>query len=194
MARFEMKVRRMKTGETMIATLDSFEDALEFLRERPDFLEVVSVLSDTSAADRGRLRDAMRPYSDEERALKDEIAAKHDAAIAEQMRKEMQEAQGLAEKAMLDAIAADPNRPMSVRWEITEGYSVADPNDPREINDDVKRAIEEWVAERNTWIADRGQFVGEATVQVYPLAPPEGEGRVLQGGQFAARVRDPNLN
>lgn len=194
MAHFEMKVRRMKTGETMIATLDSFEDALAFLRERPDFLEVVSVLSDTSAADRGRLRDAMRPYSDEERALKDEFAAKHDAAVAEQMRKEMQEAQVLADKAMRDAIAADPNRPMAVRWEIDEGYSVADPNDPREINDDVKRAIEAWVAERNTWIADRGQFVGEATVQVYPLDPPEGEARVLQGGQFAARLRDPKLN
>lgn len=184
----------MKTGETMIATLDSFEDALEFLRERPEFLEIVSVLSDTSAADRGRLRDAMRPYSAEERELKDEIAAKHDAAIAEQMRKEMQEAQALADKAMRDAIAADPNRPMSVRWEINEGYSVADPNDPREINDEVKRAIEEWVAERNTWIADRGQFVGEATVQVYPLDPPAGEARVLQGGQFAARVRDTKLN
>jgi hypothetical protein len=194
MAHFEMKVRRMKTGETMIATLDSFEDALVFLRERPEFLEVVSVLSDTSAADRGRLRDAMRPYTEEEQALKNEIAAKNDAAIAENMRREMSNAQRLAEKAMRDALEADPNRPMSVRWEIEEGYSHLDPNDPREITDAVKEAIQAWVAERNTWIADRGQYVGEATVNVYPMDPPDGGERVLAGGQFAARVRDPALN
>ena len=49
---------------------------------------------------------------------------------------------------------ADPNRPIALRWDIEEGYSVADPYDKREITEAARLAVEGWIAERNTWIAD----------------------------------------
>ena len=47
-AGFQIKVRNLETDETLIATLDSYEDALTFLADRPHLMEVITVLSDVS--------------------------------------------------------------------------------------------------------------------------------------------------
>ncbi len=87
--------------------------------------------------------------------------------------------------------SADPNRPMSIRWHFDEGYSIADPFDQREITDVAKRAVEAWIAERNTWVTDRGQMVVEATLTVYPGPVPSGMemDRIQRGGQFVPGLK-----
>jgi hypothetical protein len=96
----------------------------------------------------------------------------------------------LEESNKLDQHNAHPDRPMNVRWECDEGYKIVDAHDDREIPEVARKAIEEWVAERNTWIEGRGQFVAEAHVTVYPGPVPDGEERIARGGTFVPRLKN----
>lgn len=191
MAEFQIKVRNLETEETLIATLDSYEDALTWLEERPQYIEVITVISDVSPKQLGDLRAAMRPYDDDEKAL----IASHAAQLAEAVRRsrEADEARAAADEKLAREAAknADPNRPMKVRWTIDEGFASNDPFDDRPINDVVQAAVIAWVQERNGWVSDRGQFVAEAEVEVYPADVPGGDEseRVLRGGKFVPRLR-----
>ncbi len=189
MSHFEIKVRNLETDETLIATLDSYEDALIWLRERPHLMEVVTVLSDVSPKQMQELKEAMRPYDDDEKSHMSNRAAETIEAVRRV--REAEEARAAAEEKLAREAAksADPNRPMKVRWSIETGFSNADAFDDRAITAAAEKAILEWVAERNEWVAERGQIVGEAEVEVYPNEVPEGASRVLRGGQFTPRFR-----
>jgi hypothetical protein len=47
------------------------------------------------------------------------------------------------------------------------------------------------VAERNEWVAGRGQIVGEANLSVYPAKVPDGDERVKQGKFFPCTAPEP---
>jgi hypothetical protein len=81
---------------------------------------------------------------------------------------------------------ANPDRPMALRWHYAEGLTVADPYDQREITEAARKAVDDWIAERNTWVVDRGMMVLEAQLSVYPGPIPGGneDERIQPGGQF----------
>lgn len=188
MADFEVKVRDLRSGETMVATMTDAAHCAEWLTERPPFIEVLGVLSDTSPAEQLRLKEAMRPYDAEEMKLK----AAYDKRTADAL-----QAQYAAELAQMEQAPkqvedpnADPNRPLAVRYEMNEGLRVVE--DTREITDAARDACLAWVAERNTWIADKGQIIGEAHLEVWPNEIPDGDEtkRVREGGRFFPRLKD----
>lgn len=189
MSHFEIKVRNLETDETLIATLDSYEDALVWLQERPHLMEVVTVLSDVSPKQMRELKEAMRPYDDDEKSHMSSRAS--EAIEAVRRVREAEEARAAADEKLAREAAkhADPNRPMKVRWSMETGFSNNDAFDDRALTPVAEKAILEWVAERNGWVADRGQIVAEAEVEVYPNEVPEGESRILRGGQFTPRHR-----
>jgi hypothetical protein len=187
MAEFEVKVRNLKSGETLIASMADCEQCIAWLAERPPFLEILGVLSDTSPAEQRRLKEAMRPYTEEELALKREFDERHRAALDAQYQKEL--AQIEREQSATPDPNADPDRPLSVKYEVDEGLTVVD--DDRPLTDAARDAVLAWVAERNGWIESRGQLVGEAHVEVWPHEVPGGDesARVLAGGRFFPRLK-----
>jgi hypothetical protein len=188
MAEFEVKVRNLKTGETLVASMPDSAACIEWLSERPPYIEILTVLSDVSPADQRRLKEAMRPYDAEELALKRSFDMKRDAAMQAQYAEELAQ----IEKDRSEPVDpdADPDRPMSVKYEIDEGLTVVD--DDRKITDAARDACLAWVKERNEWVAGKGQIVGEAHLEVYPGKVPEGDesARVLPGGRFYPRLKD----
>jgi hypothetical protein len=189
MAGFQIKVRNLETDEALVATLDSYEDALTFLSDRPHMMEIITVLSDVSPKQMSELKEAMRAYDADEKAK----MAGRAGLLAEELRKarEHEEAMAAAEEARAREAAksADPARPMKVKWSIEEGCTSNDAFDPRPVSAVVEQAVIAWVQERNGWVAERGQIVGEAEVEVYPLDVPEGGERIVRGGTFVPRLR-----
>ncbi len=82
MADFEVKVRNLETGEMLVAGMPDAESCIAWLRERPKNVEIVSVLSETSPTERSRLKEAMRPYDEDELALKADYDKKAAEAAA----------------------------------------------------------------------------------------------------------------
>lgn len=187
MAEFEVKVRNLKTGETLVASMADAEQCIAWLEERPPFIEILTVLSDVSPAESKRMKDAMRPYDSVERELK----AKYDAELEAALQQRYQEEMALIEKGDLggDDADADPNRPLAVKYEIDEGFTVVD--DSRPLTDAARAACVAWVKERNAWVEGKGQMVGEAHLEVWPNDVPEGDEdkRVLEGGRFFPRLK-----
>jgi len=185
----ELKVRDIRTGEARVAEFASVDDAEAWLRERPRFTEVLGPPrpGTIAAADEIRLRQSIRPLDAEERlaqAQQDERSAeairKALAGEQERMRKEL-EARREANR------SADPDRPMAVSWERGQGIANADPADDRTPTDAVHRAVAAWVAERDTWVHPRGQYLVSAQVVVWPGPLPQGtteDERVQPGGRF----------
>ena len=188
MADFEVKVRNLKTGETMIASMADCEQCIAWLGERPPYIEILSVLSDTSPAEQRRLKEAMRPYDDEELALKRAFDQKHQEALNEAYQRELAQLEQ-EQKSATTAEGADPNRPMSVKYEVDAGFTVID--DDRELTDVAREAALAWVQERNGWVESKGQLVGEAHLEVWPNDVPTGDekDRVLAGGRFFPRIK-----
>ena len=189
MAGFQIKVRNLETDEALVASLDNYEDALTFLSDRPHMMEIITVLSDVSPKQMSELKEAMRAYDADEKAK----MAGRAGLLAEELRKarEHEETMAAAEEARAREAAksADPARPMKVKWSIEEGCTSNDAFDPRPISAVVEQAVIAWVQERNGWVAERGQIVGEAEVEVYPLDVPEGGERIVRGGTFVPRLR-----
>ena len=54
--------------------------------------------------------------------------------------------------------------------------------------------MEAWVAERNTWVHRRGQYLVDAQLVVWPGPVPSGDedDRIEQGGQFNVLFGDPD--
>ena len=187
MAEFEVKVRNLETGEMMVASMPDCETCIAWLAERAENLEIVSVLSDVSPAESRRLKEAMRPYDAGELRLKEEFDRRATAAAMEQYGKELELIEGLQKEAQDDS-DLDPNRPLSVRYELDAGLSVVD--DSRPLTDAARAACLAWIEERNAWVRDKGQLVGEAHLEVWPNEVPSGDeaDRVLDGGQFYPRL------
>ncbi|HJL17719.1 MAG TPA: hypothetical protein RMH99_18790 [Sandaracinaceae bacterium LLY-WYZ-13_1] len=188
MAQFEVKVRNLKTGETLIASMEDCEQCIAWLSERPQNLEILGVLSDTSPAEQRRLKEAMRPYDAEELELKRKYDAEQQAAMNEAYQKELEKLENDQSASEPDP-NADPDRPLSVKYEVDEGLTVVD--DDRELTPAAEKAVRAWIEERNGWIADKGQLVGEAHLEVWPNEVPSGDesSRVLAGGRFFPRLR-----
>lgn len=189
-AGFQIKVRNLETDETLIATLDSYEDALKFLADRPHLMEVITVLSDVSPKMMTEMKEAMRPYDEEEKAKLASRASLLVDALKKQREDEEKRAEAEAQRARDEAKSLDPKRPLKVRWTIDEGFANNDPFDHRSVGAQAQARVTAWVKERNGWVADRGQIVAECEVEVYPEEIPEGEDAVVRGGKFTARLKD----
>lgn len=192
----QLKIRDLQTGKAQIAEFESVDDAVTWLGHRPRFVEVLGPPQRSSIApeDEQRMRAAMRALDDEERAAvaaqDQRDAATLRSAIAREQAKAEEQIESLRERQR----DADPNRPMHVVWERDGGCRNADPADPREINEVVRAAVEAWVAERNTWVHPRGQYLVDAHLVVWPGPVPGGDeaGRIEPGGQFNALFGEPD--
>jgi hypothetical protein len=183
----QLKIRRMKTNETLVAEFADLDDAEAWLRERPQFVDVIGTIGTLADADDERLRTALRPFDAEERA---EIAAQDQAlarAEAAALARAQQEAKVALAERRAELANADPNRPMMVAWVRGVGCRNADPADAREVTELARAAVLAWVRERDTWVHPRGQFVATADVVVWPGPIPGGDEdeRVHPGGQFS---------
>jgi hypothetical protein len=185
----QLKIRDIRTGDAQVAEFEGVAAAEAWLRERPRFMEVLgpSRPGAIPSDDEARLREAMRPLDPDERlaqAQQDERNAeairKALAGEQDRMRKEL-EARREANK------SADPDRPMVIAWERGGGLHNGDPADDREPTDAVRQAVKAWVAERESWVHSRGQYVVSAQVVVWPGPLPKGvseDERVQMGGKF----------
>lgn len=186
MAPIDLRLRNLETTELLIASFESEVDAALWLRERPRMMEVLGVIAQSSdPALHQALRRALRPLDDDEAEVVQRLDEESERAYVQRQEDEARRAEEERLAHIEEMRTADPARPMQVRWSLTDGFSPVDPVDPREINADVQSAILAWVRERDTWVADRGQVVGEATLTVWPLTVPPGEDRVQRGGRFS---------
>lgn len=185
MSKIEFNIRDLKTGEVVCAEFPDLAAAEAWLVERPAFTQVLRLVTSLTPETEARLRDVMRPLDDKERAvmIEAEEAAKasHAAEIAR-----LQEVK--------DTTPKDPNRPMTFQWTLATGLAVSDASDDREITDVARTAVLAWVAERDTWVEDRGQRVAAASVSVWPGPPPGGNeaDRIVPGGTFVTGSRTPD--
>jgi hypothetical protein len=185
--RVQLKIRRMKSNRTLVAEFATLDDAEAWLRERPQFVDVIGTIGALADADDQRLRAALRPFDDEERA---EIAAQ-DQKLARAEQAALARAQLEAEAALAERRAeladADPNRPMKVAWVRGVGCRNGDPADARDVTELARAAVLAWVRERDTWVHPRGQFIATADVVVWPGPIPGGDedDRIQPGGQFS---------
>jgi hypothetical protein len=186
----------MKSGETLIAEFENADDCRSWLKDRPQFIEVLGVTSsDVPHALQDELRKLMRPVDEEERVFEAKAEAKYQAELESFAEKEKERRAAELEAYKESMKTADPARPLQATWNREDGVKVSDPYDPREVTEAAREAVVAWVRERDTWVERRNQIVDSATVQVYPLDLPEdAESRVLHGGQFTVAMADPENN
>ncbi len=185
MSKIEFNIRDLKTGDVVCAEFPDLAAAQSWLVERPAFMQVLRLVTTVAPQTEAQLREAMRPLDDEERALMIEAEQAALADRAEALAR-LQEAKDTAPK--------DPNRPMELRWALSTGLSMNDASDDREITDVARTAVLAWIAERDTWVEDRGQRVAAASVSVWPGPIPGGNEaeRIPPGGTFVTGNRTPD--
>ena len=194
MAKLDLRVRDLKTGETLNAMFESEADALTWLADRPPFMEVLGVATHGLPKDLyATLRSAARPLDAAEAAMSAKIEADEEATMrkADDELRRLEQEEAVAHRAA--QLTADPDRPMAIEWTVDGDMHITDSADPRTITEAARSAVLAWVRERDEWVRDRGQIVGEASVSVYPGALPASAGgaRVLPGGQFFPAVAAP---
>ncbi len=183
MPKVTLRLRGLEDGEGKVTEQGSIEEAIAWLEKRPRFVEVLGVVFEgISRDDNDRMKTAMRPLDDEEREkvrLLDEKDAAAREKAAEARRRETEAA---TERMRQEAKTASPNRPMELRYRFDEPeLSKTDQYDDRAVSDAAKEAVRAWVEERQEWVRDRGQTIGEAKVTLYPNEVPEKKDRVIQG-------------
>lgn len=189
MSKLDLKLRKLDTNERLLATFESLGDAVTWLRERPQMMEVLGVATHGLAEEAyAALRAAARPLDAEEREAQRRLdAAEREAQRrrAEEDDRREREEQAAWRAAQRDA---DPQRLLAIRWTREGGFAHLDEADERPITDLARAAAEAWIAERNEWVHPRGQQVDEAQLEVWPAALPAGKTeRVEPGGQFWTR-------
>lgn len=178
-----LKLENMNTGEPSFQEFPDEEATIAWLKERPRFTDVLGVVFEGLTKEQNnRLKAAMKPLDDEEKAAEKALAKKREEE-AEAQREVRAREDAAAQAAQREAAKnLNPNRPMEVRYRYDSGLSLVDRDDPREISEEVRAAVMAWVAERNEWVESRGQIVGEAKVTVHPAALPKpGADRVVHG-------------
>jgi hypothetical protein len=183
MPKVTLRLRGLEDGEGKTTEQGSIEEAITWLEKRPRFVEVLGVVFEgISREDNDRMKAAMRPLDDEEREkvrLLDEKDAEAREKAAEARRRETEAA---AIRMREEAKTASPNRPMELRYRFDEAeLAKTDQYDDREVSEAAKAAVRAWVEERQEWVKDRGQTIGEAKVTVYPNEVPAKKDRVIQG-------------
>lgn len=192
MADIELKIRRLKTGETLIACFESEADAIIWLTARPSFVDVLGTADpDIDPEVSEHLRKAMRPFDADERTfIKEEERQVEEARLASE-----REAEELAsrrrEERRQAAQSLGPDDPMVIAWTRDGGIAKADPDDPREITAAARRAVEAWIEERVSWVSPP-KALGEALVTVWPGKVPSGaeSERIHPGGTFQTMFLD----
>lgn len=183
MPKVTLRLRGLEDGQGKVTEHGSIEEAVLWLEKRPRFVEVLGVVFEgISREDNDRMKAAMRPLDEEEREkvrLLDEKDAAAREKAAEARRRETEAA---TERMRQDAKNASPNRPMEVRYRFDEKeLAKTDQYDDREITEAAKEAVRAWVDERQEWVKDRGQTIGEAKVTLYPNEVPAKKDRIIQG-------------
>lgn len=183
MSKVMLRLRDLENGEGRTKEHESVDAAIVWLEKRPRFLEVLGVVFEgLSREDNDKMKAAMRPLDEDEKARAktlDDKDAKEREARADARR---QEAEAAAQRMRDEAKKAPPTRPMEVRYRFDEPeLAKTDALDERPISEEAKAAVLEWVKERQEWVADRGQTIGEAKVTVYPLEVPAKKDRVVSG-------------
>ncbi|MCA8924288.1 MAG: hypothetical protein KDD82_20935 [Planctomycetes bacterium] len=176
----ELTVHDLRTDVEGTQSFASVEAAKAWLAERPKFIQVFGVATRELSQEVGsELRACMRALDDEERQLKDRLAAKADEAARQRAKVKRAEE---AEHHRAELAAADPNRPLDLSYRYDSELTPTDVADAREITPEARQAVLEWIEERNTWVESRSQIVGMANVKVWPGPLPEGETeRVIEG-------------
>lgn len=177
-----LRVRDLRSGSLGTVTFETTDEAMTWLRERPPLVDVLGVVGPTIAHETDMaLRAAMRPLDEQERAAEDTLRAQDEQrALASAVE---QRAAAAKEVARADDAGADPNRPMALRYRFNAGLTAGEATETRAITTEVREAAMAWIAERESWVHERGQCVGEATLQVWPGSLPDkarGE-RVISG-------------
>lgn len=189
----KLRIRNLQTREAGVAAFETEPEAALWLKDRPRFVEVLGVAGQTPVPMevQERLRAILRPLDEEERLAARELELaieKEDLERQTEARKKEIEAAQKHAEAMR---TGDPDRLMEVHWHFGKGMSLTDPVDPRAITDAARDAVLAWIAERNEWVAGRGQCVGECTVKVWPGKMPAGaEERVKEGRFFPVSAEE----
>jgi hypothetical protein len=185
MPKLMLKLRDLQSGEGEVKEIGSVDDAVKWLGARPAMIEVLGVVFEGLAReDNDRMKKAMRPLDDAEKARIEEIeeAEKDERERREEARRA--EAAAHAAAARAAAKTADPNRPMELRYRFDRpDLEKTDVLDERAITEDARIAVMAFVEERMEWVASRGQTIGEAKVTVYPGPVPANAERIV-GGSF----------
>jgi len=186
MEKLALRVRDLHSGDRSVVEFESEGRAITWLRARPRFIEVLGVANLGIAAEvNERLRGALRPLDPEELALEKDLERRLDdearAHNAEQQKRETAMAQ--AHRAAV--AGADPNRPMEVHFRYDRDLELTDAADARPITPEAREAVMAWVRERDEWVKDRGQVVGDAKVTVWPgPLPASAGGERVRSGTF----------
>ncbi len=180
---FDLRVRDLQKNLEGTQTFGSVDTAKAWLKDRPQFIEVLGVASSHISKDVGdELKACMRALDEEEKQLMQELAKSAEEARRQRAEAMREASLAEAERHRAEMAAADPNRPMDVHYRFDVEMSLVDVADAREITPEAREAVMEWIKERNTWVESRGQVVGAAKVRVWPGPIPEGEdARVLMG-------------
>ncbi len=188
----KLRIRNLQTRETGVAAFETDAEAFLWLKDRPRFVEVIGMAGQTTVPMevQDRLKGAMRPLDAEEQAAEREAEAlieKEEKARDEVARVREAEMQA---KHQAELKTADPERLMEVKWRFDRDMALTDPHDPRPIPDEARAAILAWIAERNEWVAGRGQTVGECTVKVWPGKLPSKDSERVKEGKFVPVSHD----
>lgn len=178
----ELRVKKLDTGETMVAAFESLHDVETWLMERPKFIEVlgVAVPQDLDEEIEAKLRRLMRPLDDEEKARRDQEYEERLAAIEAQTAEENRQARAASRTGEIPK----PGDLMVVGWH--EGQGFQNLVDDRAVPVIVQEALKAWVAERNEWLHPKRMHVGAAQISIWPEAVPDGKERIEPGGEFSA--------
>jgi hypothetical protein len=180
-----LNLRDLRSGQRMLAEFETLDGCVNWLRERPQFVDVLGPTDETISPEVDRmLRSALRPFDGEEKALVEAQQREHAReleAMAAREAKKHAAAHAAHEKRIS---GLGPNDEMRVHWERGGNVVNAELLDARPVPAGVVEAVGAWVAERDTWVGPRGQRVRAASLVVWPGDVPEGEERVQPGGQF----------
>ena len=186
MEKLTLRLRALESGDRSTLEFDDEAAATAWLRARPRFVEVLGVAHlDLDPALDARLRAALRPLDPEERERERELEARLDAeARAKNAEAQKHEAASAAAHRAATA-SADVDRPMEIHFRYDRDLEIADGADLRPITAEARAAVLEWVHERNQWVKDRGQVVGDAKVTVWPgPLPASAGGERVKAGTF----------
>jgi hypothetical protein len=182
----QLRIRNLQSREVGVAAFQTEPEALAWLKARPPFVEVLGMAGqvNVSAEVQERLRAGMRVLDADERLAEREMGLaieREDLEREKVARAQEVQAQARHQETMR---TADPQRLMEIRWRFDSGMILTDAHDTRSIPDAAREAVLAWIAERNEWVAARGQTVGECTMKVWPGTLPSKEDERVKEGRF----------
>jgi hypothetical protein len=182
----KLRIRNLKTRETGVADFKAEADALVWLKQRPPFVDVMGVAGQTPVPMevQDRLKAAIRPLDADELIAEREMELAIEKEELEREKEARRQEVEAHEKHLEAMRTADPERLMEITWRFNGEMRLTDAHDPRPITDAAREAVLAWIAERNEWVAGRGQCVGECTVKVWPGKLPAKDSERVKEGRF----------